>query len=99
MSILTRPILEINLNHVLDNYNLLKNLAPQAAAAAFFKVDAFGLAPPPSAASFISKAAAGLFLSPMRLRAPGCVPRFPKPRFMCCRESAKTIGTYLSNII
>lgn len=43
MSILTRPILEINLNHVLDNYNLLKNLAPQAAAAAVVKDDAYGL--------------------------------------------------------
>ena len=43
MHILTRPILEINLNHVLDNYNLLKSLAPKAIAAAVVKDDAYGL--------------------------------------------------------
>ena len=43
MNILTRPILEINLNHVLDNYNLLKSLAPKSVAAAVVKDDAYGL--------------------------------------------------------
>jgi len=43
MSILTRPILEINLNNILKNYQFLHQLAPQAIAAAVVKDDAYGL--------------------------------------------------------
>ncbi len=43
MSILTRPILEINLNNLVSNYKLLQKLAPHAEAAAVVKDDAYGL--------------------------------------------------------
>ena len=43
MSILTRPVLEINLNNLLDNYITLKNIANKAIAAAVVKDDAYGL--------------------------------------------------------
>lgn len=43
MSILTRPILEINLNNLLDNYNQLKEISKQAIPAAVIKDDAYGL--------------------------------------------------------
>ena len=43
MSILTRPILEINLNNLLDNYNQLKAISKHAVAAAVVKDDAYGL--------------------------------------------------------
>ncbi len=42
-SVLTRPVLEINLNALLDNYRLLSNMAGQATAAAVVKDDAYGL--------------------------------------------------------
>lgn len=43
MSILTRPILEINLNNLLDNYMMLAQIARNAAPAAVVKDDAYGL--------------------------------------------------------
>lgn len=43
MSILTRPILEINLNHLVDNYKLLQELATESTPAAVIKDDAYGL--------------------------------------------------------
>lgn len=43
MSILTRPILEINLNHLVDNYKQLQRLASKSTAAAVVKDDAYGL--------------------------------------------------------
>lgn len=43
MSILTRPILEINLNNLLDNYQKLEKLAPHSVSAAVVKDDAYGL--------------------------------------------------------
>lgn len=43
MSILTRPILEINLNNLLDNYQLLQKISPNAIASAVVKDDAYGL--------------------------------------------------------
>lgn len=43
MSILTRPILEINLNHLVDNYKQLQRLANKSVAAAVVKDDAYGL--------------------------------------------------------
>ncbi|MDR1694672.1 MAG: alanine racemase [Lactobacillaceae bacterium] len=43
MSIFTRPILEIDLNKLLDNYNYLKTIAPKAVAASVIKDDAYGL--------------------------------------------------------
>lgn len=43
MSILTRPILEINLNNLIDNYKTLQKLAPKSIAAAVVKDDAYGL--------------------------------------------------------
>ena len=43
MSILTRPILEINLNNLCQNYLFLKNLAKNSTAAAVVKDDAYGL--------------------------------------------------------
>ena len=43
MSILTRPILEINLKNLLDNYSNLSDLASPAIPAAVVKDDAYGL--------------------------------------------------------
>ena len=43
MPILTRPILEINLNNLLDNYKQLKKISAHAEAAAVVKDDAYGL--------------------------------------------------------
>ena len=43
MSILTRPILEIDLNNLLANYQLLEKIAPHATPAAVVKDDAYGL--------------------------------------------------------
>ena len=43
MSILTRPILEINLNNLLENYFMLAKLAHTAIPAAVVKDDAYGL--------------------------------------------------------
>ena len=43
MNILTRPILEINLNNLLDNYKMLANLAKNATPAAVIKDEAYGL--------------------------------------------------------
>ncbi len=43
MSILTRPILEINLNNLLENYFMLAKLAHTAVPAAVVKDDAYGL--------------------------------------------------------
>lgn len=43
MTVLTRPVLEINLPALLDNYQNLQNLAPNSIAAAVVKDDAYGL--------------------------------------------------------
>ncbi len=43
MSILTRPILEINFNNLSDNYRQLAKLAPRSTPAAVVKDDAYGL--------------------------------------------------------
>lgn len=43
MSILTRPILEINLHNLLDNYKTMQEISPQAIGAAVLKDDAYSL--------------------------------------------------------
>lgn len=43
MTILTRPILEINLDNLIANYKLLQQIAPKAEAAAVVKDDAYGI--------------------------------------------------------
>lgn len=43
MPILTRPILEINLNNLLDNFNTLQKIAAHSIPAAVIKDDAYGL--------------------------------------------------------
>lgn len=43
MSVLTRPILEIDLNNLVDNYKMLQKLAPKSASAAVVKDNAYGL--------------------------------------------------------
>lgn len=43
MSILTRPVLEINLDNLVANYKLLQQISPHAEAAAVVKDDAYGL--------------------------------------------------------
>ena len=37
MSVLTRPILEIDLNNLVENYKMLQKLAPKSASAAVVK--------------------------------------------------------------
>lgn len=43
MTILTQPVLEINLKHLIDNFKTLKQIAYPAIAAAVLKDDAYGL--------------------------------------------------------
>lgn len=43
MTILTRPVLEINLGNIIKNYQLLQKLAPNSASAAVVKDDAYSL--------------------------------------------------------
>lgn len=43
MSVLTRPILEINLANIIKNYKTLQKIAPKAVAAAVVKDDAYGV--------------------------------------------------------
>ena len=43
MTVLTRPILEINLDNLVANYKMLQKIAPQSEAAAVVKDDAYGL--------------------------------------------------------
>lgn len=43
MSILTRPILEINLDNLTENYLTLQKISGKATAAAVVKDDAYGL--------------------------------------------------------
>ena len=56
MTILTRPILEINTNNIIDNYNYLSNIAGNAIAAAVVKDDAYGLGAKKIAPILYSKA-------------------------------------------
>ena len=43
MTVLTRPILEINLNNILENYHSLQKIAVHSVCAAVIKDDAYGL--------------------------------------------------------
>lgn len=43
MTVLTRPVLEIDLNNLLDNYRLLEQIAAKSTPAAVVKDDAYGL--------------------------------------------------------
>ena len=43
MSILTRPILEINLDSLVENFQALQKISGKATAAAVVKDDAYGL--------------------------------------------------------
>ncbi len=43
MSVLTRPILEINLDNIIKNYQTLQKIAPNSEAAAVVKDDAYGV--------------------------------------------------------
>lgn len=43
MSVLTRPILEIDLDNIVNNYRQLQKIAPQAETAAVVKDDAYGI--------------------------------------------------------
>ena len=43
MSVLTRPILDIDMGNIVKNYKLLQKIAPKSIAAAVVKDDAYGL--------------------------------------------------------
>ncbi|MBP5399846.1 MAG: alanine racemase [Alphaproteobacteria bacterium] len=43
MSILTRPILEVNIDNIIANYKTLQKIAPNSVAAAVVKDDAYGI--------------------------------------------------------
>ncbi|MBE6445048.1 MAG: alanine racemase [Alphaproteobacteria bacterium] len=43
MTVLTRPILEISLKNIVENYRFLRSIAPNAVSAAVVKDDAYGL--------------------------------------------------------
>lgn len=61
MTILTRPILEINLANLLDNYQTLKTIAQNAVPAAVIKDDAYGLGADIVAQLLYNKAQARVF--------------------------------------
>lgn len=68
MSILTRPVLEINWNNLLDNYNTLHKIAPQALAAAVVKDEAYSLGAENVVKKLYQEAGCRNFLSLMPLR-------------------------------
>ena len=82
MSVLTRPILEINLDNLEKNYRFLQTLAQGAEAAAVVKDDAYGLG--------AETVAERLFSSPTALKGKKSVRTYRMPKFTFCRESAKT---------
>lgn len=61
MRVLTRPILEINLDNLLDNYRMLADLAKPAVPAAVVKDDAYGLGAEIVAESLYQKAGCRTF--------------------------------------
>ena len=61
MSVLTRPILEINLENIIKNYQTLAKIAPKAMAATVVKDDAYGLGAEKVAEILYKKAGCGCF--------------------------------------
>ena len=78
MSVLTRPILEINLKHLLDNYLVLKDIAKGAVAAAVIKDDAYGLGAKIIAKLLYDKASCRCFFAAHALEAERIVDDVPE---------------------
>lgn len=90
MSVLTRPILEINLDNLEKNYRFLQTLAQGAEAAAVVKDDAYGLGAETVAERLYENAGCRTFSSPTALKGKKSVRTYRMPKFTFCRESAKT---------
>lgn len=90
MHILTRPILEIDLNNLLNNYKSLKALSRHAQAAAVVKDDAYGLHADIVAKKLYEEGGCRHFSLHTELKAKESAIWFPKRRFTFCRASAKT---------
>lgn len=61
MSVLTRPILEINLENIIKNYKTLQKIAPSSEAAAVVKDDAYGVGAEIVAKTLYKKAGCNCF--------------------------------------
>ena len=85
MSVLTRPILEINLDNLEKNYRFLQTLAQGAEAAAVVKDDAYGLGAETVAERLYENAGCRTALKGKK-----SVRTYRMPKFTFCRESAKT---------
>lgn len=64
MSILTRPILEINLDNLTENYLTLQKISGKATAAAVVKDDAYGLGAAKSPVFYTAGPNAAIFCGP-----------------------------------
>lgn len=95
MSILTRPILEINLDNLTENYLTLQKISGKATAAAVVKDDAYGLDAAKVAGILYRRAKCRHFLWPMRLKDARSEKRRLTHRFMFCRESVKILWLIL----
>lgn len=80
MSILTRPILEINLNNLLDNYTMLAQIAKQAKPAAVVKDDAYGLGAEIISQLLYQKSGCRTFFVAHAVEGQKIAPQLPKAR-------------------
>lgn len=96
MSVLTRPILEIDLNNLVENYKMLQKLAPKSASAAVVKDNAYGLDAGVVADVLYQEANCRNFFVAHAVEGEIVANAAPEAKFMFCRESAKTVCRYLS---
>lgn len=89
MSVLTRPILEINLDN-LEKLPLFANSGPGAEAAAVVKDDAYGLGAETVAERLYENAGCRTFFVAHGIEGEKSVRTYRMPKFTFCRESAKT---------
>lgn len=80
MSILTRPILEIDLSNLLDNYKALEKLAGNAVCAAVIKDDAYGLHADEVAPLLYEKAGCRTFFAAHAVEAERIVEKLPRSK-------------------
>ena len=90
MSVLTRPILEINLDNLEKNYRFLQTLAQGAEAAAVVKDDAYGLGAETVAERLYANAGCRTFFVAHGIEGENIRPHVPNAKIYVCRESAKT---------
>lgn len=80
MTLLTRPILEIDLNNLLENYKMLEKLAPSSVCAAVVKDDAYGLGAEKVAEMLYQKAGCRNFFTAHAIEAERIAGKLPKAK-------------------